>query len=96
MVSTKEFVGELHVRRVQKGDFARAHGISAQDLGIALREAVMLPDSYMATLDRIAPVDGDAGREAGGPEDGQGDPSPGLSPQAGRGADVEPAGERVA
>lgn len=55
MVKTSWFVGELHAREVSKGDFARAHGITPQDLSVMLR-CPALPDSFIETLDRIAPV----------------------------------------
>ena len=50
-----QFVGELHRRGVKKSAFARAYGIRPSALSDLLK-AKMLPDEFMETLDRIAPM----------------------------------------
>lgn len=52
---TSEFEAELVRRRVKKWEFAAAHGIRADKLSVLLRDPT-LPDSFLETLDRIAPV----------------------------------------
>lgn len=54
-IDTAGFVGELHRRKVRHRDFAAAHGIRPQDLSVMLR-CPALPEEFMTTLDRIAPV----------------------------------------
>lgn len=64
-VNTRDFEAELVRRGVRKWQFADAHGIRPDRLSVELRKPE-LDDSYMATLNRIAPVE-DAGEDAGGP-----------------------------
>lgn len=55
MIETGEFVAELHRRRVTRTAFAAAHGLHPSQLSNMLR-CPALPDEFMATLDRIAPM----------------------------------------
>lgn len=54
-VPTHWFVGELHRRGVRKGVFAQAHGIHSCMLSMMLK-APSLPDEFLQTLARIAPM----------------------------------------
>lgn len=55
VIETGEFVAELHRRRVTRTAFAAAHGLHPSQLSHML-QCPALPDEFMETLDRIAPV----------------------------------------